>query len=229
MNRIPLSLTQMMWLVHKDLTREFRSRSVFPAMIMMGWAVVLVLALQLDLPQSLQIRVTGTMLWMAVFFAGVQTWERSFTAERDEGCWDALCLYPVPAAAVYGSKLLFNWLMLTLVTAILVPAFVVLTGAPLLNQWSAMTLVVVLANVGLAAVGTLISGLTQRLLQRGQLLVLILLPLDLPVLLAASDATRLIAEGPVDIDFWRWTKLLAAFGLLFVTVGLLLFEFITEG
>ena len=55
-----------------------------------------------------------------------------------------------------------------------------------------MLLVAMLANLGLAAIGTLIGGLVNGVRRRrANLIVLLLLPLVVPVLLGAGEATRL--------------------------------------
>jgi heme exporter protein B len=221
--------SNLFWLVHKDLLREYRARMVWPAMLLMGFVIVLTLELQLDLPPALKQRVAGGMLWLAMFFAGTLTLERSFTNERDEGCWDALRMYPLSPATIYLAKVLFNLITLSCVACVLIPVFVVLTDAPLLARPGPTLLVTLLANLGFAAVGTLISALTNALRQRGNLLVLLLLPLVLPVVLGASDATRLVIAADVGFEFWRWMQLLAAFAVTFITVGVLVFDFVMEG
>jgi heme exporter protein B len=221
--------TKLFWLVHKDLVREYRARMTWPAVLLMGLVVVLTLELQLDLPAALKQPVAGGMLWLAIFFAGTLAVERSFTNERDEGCWDALRMYPLSPATIYLAKVLFNLITLSCVTCILVPVFVVLSDAPLLDRPGPMVLVTMLANLGFAAVGTLISALTNALRQRGNLLVLLLLPLVLPAVLGASAATRLVIAGDLGFEFWRWVQLLAAFAVTFITVGVLVFDFVMEG
>ena len=93
--------TGMWWrLTHKDLLREYRSRLVWPATFLLGIVLVLVLAIQLDLAAEQKNRVIGGLFWLAVLFAGTLALERSFSTERDEGCWEALRLYPIAPAAI---------------------------------------------------------------------------------------------------------------------------------
>jgi len=89
-------------------------------------------------------------------------------------------------------------------------------------------LVSLLANLGLAAIGTLIGALVNGMGRRGNLIALILLPLVLPVLLGAGEATRLVIADDLGQEFWRWLQLLAAFPIIFVTAAVLIFEFVME-
>ena len=62
------------------------------------------------------------------------------------------------------------------------------------HPW-AMLLVALAGNVGIAAVGTLLSALAAGIRRNASLLVLLVLPLAAPVVIAAAEATRLTAEG----------------------------------
>jgi heme exporter protein B len=88
--------------------------------------------------------------------------------------------------------------------------------------------VAALGNIGFAAVGTLVSGLTSGLRHRGGLLTLLLLPLVVPVVLAAAETTRIALAGQIDALWWRWIQLLAVFAVLYTVVGAMLFEFVME-
>jgi heme exporter protein B len=77
-------------------------------------------------------------------------------------------------------------------------------------------------------VGTLVSALASGSGKSGSLLVLVVLPLVIPVVLAAAECTRLVVENRIDDQWWRWLQLLGAFAILFVTAGTLLFEYAIE-
>jgi ABC-type transport system involved in cytochrome c biogenesis ATPase subunit len=74
----------------------------------------------------------GGLLWLAVFFAGLTAVDRSFAAEREEGCWEGLKLLPIPPSVVYLAKLAVNFTALTLLECLLIPLFFVLSDVPLL-------------------------------------------------------------------------------------------------
>jgi heme exporter protein B len=218
----------MWWLARKDLRREFRTRMTWPAMLLLGLLLVMTVELQTDLPADVKEQLAGGLLWLAVFFSGTIGLERSFADENDEGCWDALRMYPLSPTVIYTAKLLFNFTALMVVTAVLLPLFAALSDVPLLDRQGTMLLVSLLANLGLAAIGTLIGALVNGMGRRGNLIALVLLPLVLPVLLGAGEATRLVIADDLGQEFWRWLQLLAAFSLIFVTAAVLIFEFVME-
>jgi len=219
---------KLWWMIHKDLISECRARLVWPAMLLMGVVVAVVFSVQMDLLPQQRPRMIGGLLWLAIFFAGMLAIDRSFAAEREQGCWEALRLYPVPPTAVYLAKLTVNVIALAALQCILIPLFVVLSDVPLLAYPGAMLLVALLGNLGIAAVGTLLSALTGGIRQNGNLLVLLVLPMVIPVVLAAAEATRLIALGDFGPAWWRWIQLLGAFAVVFITAGTILFDFAIE-
>ena len=221
-------MTNLWWIFHKDLVTEFRARRVWPAMLLLGIVVALVFGIQMELlPQQKQ-QLVGGLLWLATFFAGMTAIDRSFAAEREEECWDGLKLYPLQPAVIYSAKLAVNSVALAVTQCILIPLFFVLSDVPLWSHPWHLLLVAVLGNLGIAAVGTLVSALATGIGKSGNLVVLLVLPMVVPVVLAAAEATRLLAENQIDEIWWRWVQLLVAFAVIFITAGTLLFEFAIE-
>jgi heme exporter protein B len=219
---------KLWWLIHKDLISERRARRVWPAMLLLGIVVALVFSLQMDLPPSEKRQAVGGLLWLAVFFAGAAAMDRSFALERDDGCWDALRLCPVGPTTIFLAKLSANVIALAALEAILIPLFAVLSDVELARHPWTVLLVAILGNVGIAAVGTLVSAMSAGIRHGAGLLVLLVLPLATPVVLAAAESTRLACEGPLGPEFWRWVQFLAGFAAIFVAAGVMLFDYVVE-
>jgi heme exporter protein B len=115
-------------------------------------------------------------------------------------------------------------------TLVAVPAFaILLLGPDLLDALPELLLVLVLGTAGLAVVGTLVAGLAVRTRARELLGPLLTLPLLVPVVLAASEATGplLAASGPGALSY-RWVTVLAVYDLLFGLVAYGVFDFLLE-
>lgn len=216
------------WLVHKDLLREYRAPRVWPGMLLLGIVLALIIEVQVELPLELEASVTGGLFWLAAFFAGTLALDRSFAGERDEGCWQSLLLYPFAPSTLFLAKTTVNFVALCCLDCVLVPAFSLFSNVPLFARPWAVLVVLLLGNLGFAALGTLLSALTNRLEQRGNLLVLLLLPLMSPVVLAAAQATRVLVDGDPAGQWWRCVQLLAVFAATFVFLGMVVFEFVIE-
>lgn len=219
---------KLWWIIHKDLVSECRARRVWPAMLMFGIVVALVFSLQMDLLPDQKRRIVGSLLWLAIFFAGMLAVDRSFASEGEQGCWEGLLLYPVSPSVVFLAKLAVNVVALAVLQAVLIPLFVVLSDVPLLAHPWAMLLVAALGNLGIATVGTFLSAMSNGIQKTGHMLVLLALPMVIPVVLAAAEATRLISEGDLGAEYWRWIQLMGAFAVVFVTAGTVLFDYVIE-
>ncbi|MFW6125140.1 MAG: heme exporter protein CcmB [Pirellulales bacterium] len=219
---------QLWWIVHKDLMCEWRGRQAWPAMLMLGTVVVFVFSLQIEsLPQQ-KPALAGGLLWLAVFFAGVFALDRSFAAEREAGCWDGLKLYPVSPGVIYAGKLIVNIVGLFALEGVLVPLFAAVADIPLLQRPAALVLIAACGNAAIAAVGTLLAALAAGIRRSGSLTALLVLPMTVPVVLAAAEATRLMMAGELGPAWWRWIQFLAAFAVVFITAGILLFQLVVE-
>jgi heme exporter protein B len=216
------------WIVHKDLVTELRARRVWPAMFLLGTVVAFVFSLQMDVLPHQKQSLLGGLLWLAIFFAGMTAIDRSFAAEREDGCWDALKLYPLSPAKLYWAKLLVNVLALAALECLLIPLFFLLSGLPWRGAAYEMLLIAVLGNVGIVTVGTLISALAASMPGGGSLLAFMILPMVIPVVLAAAEATCLVVEGGADPMRWRWMQLLGTCDVVFFTAGTILFEYAIE-
>lgn len=215
------------WLVAKDLWREYRVPRVGPGMLLLGLVLTAVLTMAIDLPEFQRNHLVSALFWVAMFFAGSSAIERSLATERDHETWQTLLLYPVSPGTLFLAKTTLNFLTLGALTLVLAPAFVILAQARFGAHPLAFLAIALLANLGLAAIGTLVSAVTYGLSQRGNLLMLLLLPLGTPVILAAAEATRgLVLE---QWETWgRWLQFLGCFAVLFLAVGTVLFAFVTE-
>lgn len=219
---------KLWWIVQKDLLSEYRARRVWPAMLLFGIVVALVFSLQMDLLPDQKERIVGGLLWLAMFFAGTLAIDRTFAVEREEGCWEALQAYPISPSAIFLAKLAVNVAALAALQCVLILLFIVLSDVPLLAHPGAMVLVALLGNLGITSVGTLLSALATGFRLNNTLLVVLALPTVIPVVLASSEATRLIVQNDLGSEFWRWIQLLGAFAVIFITAGIILFDFLIE-
>lgn len=222
------SAKSLWWLIHKDLTRELRAQSAWPGMLLLGLVLVFLIATQITLPPEQRARTVGGLLWLSIFFAGTLALERSFANESDNGCWQALKLYPVDSSLLFLAKMAVNVVSLAILECALIPAFILLTDVPLLARPGPLLMIALLGNICVTSIGTLLSALTAGLRCRGGLLALLLLPLVTPVVLGAAEATRIVLAGGTDPQLWQWIRLLAVFAVAFTIAGALLFEFVME-
>ena len=135
---------------------------------------------------------------MTLLFAAVLGINRLFVAEREEGGFDGFLLAPVDRTALFVAKATVLFVFLAAVEVFVVAAFAILLLGP--SPWAALpelALVLLLADVGLAVVGTLVAALAVQTRARD----LLVPAAGAPALGPAGDRGRardcapLLAEG----------------------------------
>ena len=151
----------------KDLRVEFRTMRSLPAMVLFAVTTFIIFRFGLD-RTSLSGSLAGGVLWTTLLFAAVLGINRIFVSEREEGGFDAVRLAPVDRTALFTAKATALFIYLAVLELIVVPTFAVF----FLADWSGLLpLIPVLAgaNIGFAALGTLISSMAVNSRARARL------------------------------------------------------------
>lgn len=212
----------------KDLTAERRSKAGLNAVAFMGILVLLLFGFALG-PDTEALRAAAAgALWLAILFAGVLAFNRSYQLELDGGALEPLLLYPGGRWAIYAGKLIANLVFVLIVEVIVVPVALVLFQVQMPTGWMAQIGVLVLGTIGFVTLGTFYSAMSSRSRAREVLLPLLLFPMLIPVLLAAVESsTSLLAGDPMQ-EAGAWLRLLGAFDIIFLVASLLAFESVIE-
>jgi heme exporter protein B len=87
--------------------------------------------------------------------------------------------------------------------------------------------ILLLADIGLAAVGALVAALGVEATARELIVPLLLLPLLVPVVIAAARASAPLLAQPSAIEhLGRWLGVLTLYDLLFVVVSVGVFDYL---
>jgi heme exporter protein B len=116
------------------------------------------------------------------------------------------------------------------VEVVAVPAFAILLLGP--SPWGVLPeliAVLLLADVGVALVGTLVGAIGVQARARELIVAIVTLPLLIPVAIAAARATSpLLLEAGAGALPGRWLAVLALYDLVFGLVALAIFDFLLE-
>jgi heme exporter protein B len=214
-------------IVGKDVATEIRTKEMFSAMFVFSLLIIFIFNFAFDLrAENLQALAPG-VLWVAITFAGQLGLSRSFILERDRGVLDGLLLTPVDRSAIYFGKMIGNVLFISLVEIFILPFFVVLFNQSL-STLPLLVGVVILGTIGLAGVGTLFSAMAVHTRAREVLLPIMLIPVIVPLILAAVRLTGAILDQTPFEDVSHWLALLVAFDVIFIAASFMLFEYVVE-
>jgi heme exporter protein B len=216
-------------LLRKDLRLELRTRESVPAMVLfsLGTFVLFHFALQRD---DVDGELAAGILWVTLLFASLLGIGRLFVAEREEGGFDGFLLAPVDRTALFVAKALLLFAFLAAVEVLVVAAFAILLLGP--SPWGAvpgLVVVLLLADAGLAVIGTLVGALAIRTRARDLLVPLLAIPLSLPLVIAGARASSplLAADGAGPLEA-RWLLILGLYDLVFGLLAYAIFDFLLE-
>jgi heme exporter protein B len=212
----------------KDLMIERRSKETLNALLFFSLALLFVFQFALGPDRERLASVLPGLLWLGFILSGVLGLGRAFLVERENDCWEALLLAPGDKSAIYLGKLAGSLVLMAVVEILVLALFVVFFDVDLGPALPGLTLVIGLGTVGIAAVGTLFAAMTAQVRARELLFPVLLLPAQVPLLLAAVSATQSLLLGRPLAEVGHWLQLLAVADLVYVVVGLLTFEFILD-
>jgi heme exporter protein B len=211
----------------KEVRAEFRARELLNTTFIFALVVVVMFSFAFD-PTTAESRRFGPgLLWIALLFAGSLMLQPSFAREHANDTLDALCLAPVSPFAILLGKILANVIFLGACEVLLLPIFAVLYNVPMLPVLGRLVLVVALGTFGLAVTGTVFSAVAAQARMRELLLPLLLLPVLVPLLLAAVEATAGLLSDTPELQT-TWIELLVGFDVMFFTVSWLLSDFLLQ-
>jgi heme exporter protein B len=170
------------------------------------------------------------VLWVTLLLAAVIGVTRLFAAEREQGGIDALLLAPVDRTALFLAKASALFLFLVAVEIVAVPTYdLLLLGPGIGGTLPELPLILLLGNLGIAAVGALVAALAAETRARELIVPLLLLPLLVPLLISCAQATEPLLrseQGPEDLG--RWLGLLTLYDVVFVLVSVAVFDYLLE-
>jgi heme exporter protein B len=205
-------LSDVATLARKDLLVELRSRDTVPAMLLFVLGALVIF--HFALPQDSRLAAAG-MLWIALLFTALLALVRSFVAEREGTVLDGLLLAPCDRSAIWLGKALSVLAFLIFAEAVALPAFAIFYEPV---TWE-LVAGVALANVGIAAVGTLLGAMAAAARARELLLPLLFLPLAIPLIIGGVGAT--LGDDPA-----RYLGFLALYDLIFAILSWASFEYV---
>jgi len=222
-------LKQSYLMLSKDLRLELRRRDSLLTMFSFGTLLLFVFHFSLDLAPDKIAEVAPALLWLAFLFTGTLGLAQLFQPERENHCLDALLLSPLDRGALFLAKSCLNFLLMIAVELVVIPLFWILFNLSNWNLLPQLFLVTFLGTLGFCVLGTVMSALTLKARARELLLPLVLFPLMIPVLLSAVRCMEAILKTGTWDDALHWIRLLLAFDVIFLTLGVLLFDWVIEG
>jgi heme exporter protein B len=219
-----------MVVLRKDLRLELRTWETLPAMVLFALVTFVIFHFGLN-RSTISGQLAAGVLTVTLLFAAMLGVNRLFVAEREQGGFDAFLLAPVDRTSMLVAKSSALFLFLCVLEVVAVPAFgLFLLGPSLGHALPGLILVLALANLGLAVIGTLVSAIAIHTRARDLIGPLLGLPLLVPALIAVARAAGplLAAVHPASSPPGKWLLILALYDVVFGLIAFAVFDFLLE-
>ena len=208
-------LADVATLAHKDLRLELRARDTLPAMLLFVLSTLVVF--HFALPTGADEVAAQGLLWVALVFTALLGLARAWAPEREGGALDGLVLAPSDRSAIWLGKSAAVFVFLVAIEIVALPAFA-LFFSPL---GVAAIAGVLLANIGICAVGTLLAAMAAASRTRELILPLLFLPLAIPLVVGGVGAS--VSTEPA-----RYLTFLGLYDAVFAILCWASFEYVVS-
>jgi len=205
-------------LIWKDLIIEVRTRELLTSMSLVAFLALVILSLAFEPSPAMAVNAAPGVLWVTVAFTATLGLARSHALEQERQAFQGLLLTPV-------SRSLLFLLVLQLVVVV---AFAALFTPEVGRRALWLVPPLALGAVGFTAIGTLLGTMTATTRLREVLLPILLLPVVLPVIILSMAGLNAAIDGGAMGEIQRSLKLLAAVDIIYLVLGMWLFEYVAE-
>lgn len=219
---------QVIALLRKDIIVELRTKEILVTMFLFVILTMVIFNYAFGTTVADLTFFSGGMLWIAFVFASLLGLNRSFVHEKDEGCLEGLLLCPSDRPVIYFSKMLGNFIFLTVIGAVAIPVFTFFfVQQSYLPRLGLLVLAVLLSNLGISVVGTLLATVSMNTRMRDVMLPILFLPIIIPLLVMAVRSTSGIIGGIYPLsDIYAALYFLAVYDSIFLLVAYGLYDFV---
>ena len=132
----------------KDIRLEWRSKDALNAMLFFSLLVVVIFVFSFDPLAEESRHIAGGLIWVAFLFATVVALNQTWARELRNQVLDAYRVSPAPATALFLAKALGNFILVSLLEALMAPLFVIFYNLHVLGTGMAVDSRRIAGNLG---------------------------------------------------------------------------------
>ena len=211
-------------LIQKEFTLELRRKSVISGLALYLFSMVFICYLTFSLRQNLITPlVWSALFWITILFTAVNTVAKSFIGERKGR--DIYYYSVASPASIIISKIVYNFLLCSLMSFAGFLLFVLFLGNPVIDHFL-FVIVIVLTSMGFATSLTLLSSIASRANNSSILMAVLSFPVVISIVLMAIKVTKNCIDGLDRSVSWDEILILLAINCLVAALSYLLFPYI---
>lgn len=214
------SIKQILALVKKDILLETRQQYTFYGVLLYVASTVFVVYLTAGRPDE---QIWSSLFWIVQLFVSVNAVAKSFLQDSRGRM---LYYYTVSGAGNYIiAKIVFNVLLMLVMSFLTLLIFVLLLGNPIL-YFSEFVLISFLGGTGLSLVFTFLAAIASKAQQQSALMAIMGFPIVIPQLLLLGKISSKAFSGALQAGWWQMVFLLVCLDVLIVLLSIILFPFL---
>ena len=207
-------------LIQKDIVLEWRSKYAINGILLYVVSTVFVCYQTF---KSVDPTTWNALFWIILLFASINAINKSFVQESHGR---QLYYYTIASAqAVIVSKIIYNILIMLLLSAIAYLVYSVIFRNPL-GDPSLYLAVVALGAIGFAAVFTMVAAISAKAGNNSTLMAILSFPIIIPMLLVLIKVSKNAMDGLERSASYDELAVLGAINIITVAVSLLLFPYL---
>jgi ABC-type transport system involved in cytochrome c biogenesis permease component len=138
----------------KDIRLEWRSRDAINSMLFFSLLVVVIFSFSFDPNAEESREIAGGLIWVAFLFAAVVALNQTWARELRNQVLDAYRVSPAPANALFVAKALGNFILVSVLEAVMAPLFMIFYNLRVLGPSWQLIPVAILGTWALVVNGT---------------------------------------------------------------------------
>ncbi len=207
-------------LIKKDILLETRQQYTLYGVLLYVASTIFVVYLSMDKPED---TTWNGLFWVIQLFVCINAVAKSFLAESRGRM---LYFYSIAGAVDFVlSKLLFNILLMMVMSLLSLAIFSVLLGNPLENALQ-FVFITCLGGMSLSLVFTFLAAIAAKAQQQAALMAIMGFPIIIPQLLLLMKISTSAFSSVIQAGWWQMVFLLVGLDLMVVALAVILFPFL---
>jgi heme exporter protein B len=207
-------------LFKKDVLLEIRQQYSFYGVLLYVASTIFVLYLAMGQPED---KVWNGLFWMIQLFVCVNAVAKSFLQDSKGRM---LYFYSIASATDFIlSKLLFNTLLMMVMTLTSILLFVALLGNPMQYMLQFIG-IACFGGLSISLVFTFLAAIAAKAQQNAALMAILGFPIIIPQLLLLMKISNIAFSSVIQTGLWQIVALLAALDVMVIVLSIILFPFL---
>ncbi len=197
------NLKMLKTILLKDIKSEIRQINDIFSIILFGVISIFIFSSAYSIStksQRMPIEIFVIQIWFIIFFTIIFVMTKLFIKEKESGTLGGLLSAPISANTILVSKIIFCFLLLTLIEMVLF-LFSYIISSPSINNLSNTQLLtyfflgILLPTLSLSVCGTIVSAFSMYVKNKSFILPILLFPLIMPIITPIISLNIKLLQG----------------------------------